>query len=71
MLARLVSIPFRLISGQAWLGIATRLRFPRLEQFCLAGFPASTQVLSSPPRPAWRSDCLSIIGQDCSEGILL
>jgi len=30
---------------RAWLGIAIA-GFPEFEQFCIAGFPASTQVLT-------------------------
>ena len=43
-------------SVQAWLGIAIS-GFPEFEQFCIAGFPASTQVFlksaayAIPPRP--------------------
>src|SRR5580693_9977771 len=54
--ARLVSTPSRLVSLRAWLGIAIR-GFPEFEQFCIAGFPASTQVFlksaayAIPPRP--------------------
>jgi hypothetical protein len=55
--ARLVSTPSRLTSRRAWLGIATSRGFPDFEQFCIAGFPASTQVFlksaasAIPPRP--------------------
>jgi hypothetical protein len=41
---------------RAWLGIAIS-GFPEFEQFCIAGFPASTQVFlksaayAIPPRP--------------------
>ena len=56
--ARLVSTPFPTVSGRAWLGIAMLRGFPEFEQFCIAGFPASTQVsrlspvrLPIPPRP--------------------
>ena len=46
--ARLVSTPSRLErSGRAWLGIAIS-GFPEFGQFCIAGFPASTQVSLSP-----------------------
>jgi len=44
------------MSVRAWLGIAVQ-GFPEFEQFCIAGFPASTQVLlksaayAIPPRP--------------------
>jgi len=44
------------MSVRAWLGIAIQ-GFPEFEQFCIAGFPASTQVLlksaayAIPPRP--------------------
>ena len=54
--ARLVSTPSRPMSVRAWLGIAIQ-GFPEFEQFCIAGFPASTQVLlksaayAIPPRP--------------------
>jgi hypothetical protein len=54
--ARLVSTPSRLVSLRAWLGIAIR-GFPEFEQFCIAGFPASTQgflksaAYAIPPRP--------------------
>ena len=54
--ARLVSTPSRLMCVRAWLGIAVQ-GFPEFEQFCIAGFPASTQVLlksaayAIPPRP--------------------
>ena len=54
--ARLVSTPSRLMSVRAWLGIAVQ-GFPEFEQFCIAGFPASTQVFlksaayAIPPRP--------------------
>src|SRR5438094_8149400 len=42
--ARLVSTPSRLyLFRRAWLGIAIA-GFPEFEQFCIAGFPASTQV---------------------------
>jgi hypothetical protein len=40
--------PFR-----AWLGIAIA-GFPEFGQFCIAGFPASTQVFSSPLRLPFR-----------------
>ena len=44
--ARLVSTPSRLeCSGRAWLGIAIT-GFPEFEQFCIVGFPASTQVFA-------------------------
>ncbi len=45
---------------QAWLGIAIS-GFPEFEQFCITGFPASTQVFlksaasAIPPRPRGRS----------------
>ena len=51
--ARLVSTPSRF---RAWLGIAIE-GFPEFEQFCIAGFPVSTQVFlksaayAIPPRP--------------------
>ena len=55
--ARLVSTPSRRkFSVQAWLGIAIS-GFPEFGQFCIAGFPASTQVFlksaayAIPPRP--------------------
>ena len=54
--ARLVSTPSRRVSLRAWLGIAIE-GFPEFEQFCIAGFPASTQVFlksaayAIPPRP--------------------
>ena len=54
--ARLVSTPSRLESLRAWLGIAIS-GSPEFEQFCIAGFPASTQVFlksaayAIPPRP--------------------
>ena len=54
--ARLVSTPSRLVSHRAWLGIAIQ-GFPEFEQFCIAGFQASTQVFlksaayAIPPRP--------------------
>src|ERR1035441_5852391 len=55
--ARLVSTPSRrTFSVRAWLGIAIA-GFPEFEQFCIAGFPASTQVFlksvasAIPPRP--------------------
>jgi hypothetical protein len=54
--ARLVSTPSRLVSRRAWLGIAIQ-GFPEFEQFCIASFPASTQVFlksaayAIPPRP--------------------
>ena len=54
--ARLVSTPSRLVSLRAWLGIAIS-GFPEFEQFCIADFPASTQVFlksaayAIPPRP--------------------
>jgi len=66
--ARLVSTPSRLVSFRAWLGIAIS-GFPEFEQFCIAGFPASTQVFlksaayAIPPRPRAAADCISIIGQ--------
>jgi len=62
--ARLVSTPSRL-SLRAWLGIAIS-GFPDFEQFCTAGFPASTQVFlksaasAIPPRP--RAAVLLMIG---------
>src|SRR5437870_4638026 len=44
--------------SRAWLGIAISQGSPNFEQFCIAGFPASTQVsrlspmrLPIPPRP--------------------
>ena len=45
--ARLVSTPSRRnrSSLRAWLGIAIS-GFPEFEQFCTAGFPASTQVFA-------------------------
>ena len=52
------------ISVQAWLGIAIA-GFPEFGQFCIAGFPASTQVSLSPLRMPFRharvavSSCLS------------
>ena len=45
--ARLVSTPSQPEhdrSGKAYLGIAMLQGFPEFEQFCIAGFPASTQV---------------------------
>ncbi len=46
--ARLVSTPSRLeCSCRAWLGIAIS-GFPEFGQFCIASFPASTQVSLSP-----------------------
>jgi hypothetical protein len=51
--ARLVSTPSRLLSP----GLARdcHLRgFPEFEQFCIAGFPASTQVVLSPLRMPFR-----------------
>jgi len=52
--ARLVSTPSRPeISVQAWLGIAIS-GFPEFGQFCIAGFPASTQVSLSPLRLPFR-----------------
>ena len=57
--ARLVSTPSRRKpSVRAWLGIAIA-GFPDFGQFCIAGFPASTQVLlksvasASSATPAW------------------
>src|SRR5208282_4928278 len=48
--ARLVSTPSRLeFSDRAWLGIAIS-GFPEFGQFCIAGFPTSTQIGSSPLR---------------------
>ena len=44
--ARLVSTPSRF---QAWLGITSE-GFPDFEQFCILGFPGSTQVGLSPLR---------------------
>ena len=41
------------ISVQAWLGIAIS-GFPEFGQFCIAGFPASTQVSLSPLRMPFR-----------------
>jgi len=47
------------VSLRAWLGIAIS-GFPEFEQFCIAGFPASTQVSfkssasAIPPRPRGR-----------------
>jgi len=41
------------ISVQAWLGIAIS-GFPEFGQFCIAGFPASTQVFLSPLRMPFR-----------------
>jgi hypothetical protein len=41
------------ISVRAWLGIAIS-GFPEFEQFCIAGFPASTQVALSPLRMPFR-----------------
>ena len=41
------------ISLQGWLGIAIA-GFPDFGQFCIAGFPASTQVSSSPLRMPFR-----------------
>ncbi len=41
------------ISVQAWLGIAIA-GFPEFGQFCIAGFPASTQVSLSPLRMPFR-----------------
>jgi hypothetical protein len=38
---------------QAWLGIASE-GFPEFEQFCFAGFPASTQGNLSPLRMPFR-----------------
>jgi hypothetical protein len=38
---------------QAWLGIASK-GFPEFEQFCIAGFPASTQGVLSPLRMPFR-----------------
>jgi hypothetical protein len=38
---------------QAWLGIASE-GFPDFEQFCIAGFPASTQGFLSPLRMPFR-----------------
>ena len=52
------------ISIRAWLGIAIA-GFPEFGQFCIAGFPASTQVSLSPLRMPFRharvavSSCLS------------
>ena len=37
----------------AWLGIASE-GFPDFEQFCIAGFPASTQGILSPLRMPFR-----------------
>jgi hypothetical protein len=48
--ARLVSTPSRF---RAWLGIAIA-GFPEFGQFCIAGFPASTQVFLSPQRLPFR-----------------
>ena len=48
----LYTFPAR-ISVQAWLGIAIS-GFPDFEQFCIAGFPASTQVCLSPQRLPFR-----------------
>jgi hypothetical protein len=51
----LYTFPARM-SLRAWLGIAIE-GFPEFEQFCIAGFPASTQVFlksaayAIPPRP--------------------
>jgi hypothetical protein len=49
--ARLVSTPSRpgLRPFRAWLGIASQ-GFPEFGQFCIQGFPWSTQVVSSPLR---------------------
>jgi len=41
------------VSVQAWLGIAIA-GFPEFGQFCIAGFPASTQVSLSPLRMPFR-----------------
>jgi hypothetical protein len=41
------------ITVQAWLGIAIS-GFPEFGQFCIAGFPASTQVSLSPLRMPFR-----------------
>jgi hypothetical protein len=38
---------------RAWLGIASE-GFPEFEQFCIASFPASTQVYLSPLRLPFR-----------------
>jgi len=51
--ARLVSTPSRLVFLRAWLGIAIE-GFPEFEQFCIAGFQASTQVSLSPLRMPFR-----------------
>ena len=45
----LYTFPFR-----AWLGIAIAKGFPEFEQFCISGFPESTQVRSSPLRLPFR-----------------
>jgi hypothetical protein len=41
------------MSVRAWLGIAIA-GFPEFGQFCIAGFPASTQVSLSPLRMPFR-----------------
>jgi hypothetical protein len=51
--ARLVSTPSRRNLRRAWLGIAIS-GFPDFEQFCIAGFSASTQVFLSPLRMPFR-----------------
>src|SRR5579864_1934847 len=59
--ARLVSTPSR---RRAWLGIAVT-GFPEFGQFCIGGFPPSTQTPSSPlrlpipPRPHHRLPCIA------------
>ncbi len=69
--ARLVSTPSRLMSRRAWLGIATSRGFPDFEQFCIAGFPAGTQVFlksaasAIPPRPRGCTVQTPMIGQVC------
>src|ERR1700721_4101122 len=66
--ARLVSTPSRLMSLRAWLGIAIS-GFPEFGQFCIAGFPASTQVFlksaayAIPPRPRGRYFAIAMIEQ--------
>ena len=54
---RLVSTPSRLDSAGLGSGLPHKDGFPDFEQFCIAGFPASTQVFlksaasAIPPRP--------------------
>ena len=47
--ARLVSTPSRLDSAGIGSGLPLLGGFPDFEQFCIAGFPASTQVFFSSP----------------------